>query len=98
MKEQNILSLAFIVAMLSTVLISSWFILNIINDLTLLFSENMYKLLLIAVFVCFILSIVLLKKLLIEIRYKIDSYRAKERNIRDIYLYNQLLDPPNTNN
>ena len=98
MKEQNILSLAFIVTVLSTVIISSWFILNIINDLTLLFSENMYKLLLIAVFVCFILSIVLLKKLLIEIRYKIDSYKEKERNIRDIYLYNQLLDPPNTNN
>ena len=97
MKEQNKLSLAFIVTMLSTVIISSWFILNIINDATLLFSENVYQLVLIIICVCFILSIVLLKKFLVEIRYEIESYKEKERNIRDIYLYNQLLDPPNTN-
>ena len=98
MKEQNLLSLAFIITMLSTGLISSWFIINIINDVNLLFSEIMYQLVLIVICICFMLSIIFFRKLLVEIRYEIDSHNEKEKNVRDIYLYNQLLDPPTTNN
>jgi hypothetical protein len=44
------------------------------------------------------MSIFLLKKILVEIRYDIDSRKEKEKNVRDIYMYDQLLDPPTTNN
>ena len=98
MNEQNPLCLAFIISILSTLVISTWFIYNIIGDISLFFSHTIYQMLLIIICVCFVLSAIFFRKLLTEVRYEVDNRKEKERNIRDIYLYNQLLDPPSTNN
>jgi len=98
MKEQKRLSLAFIIILLSTIICSSWLIFNIITDISLLLTENKFQIILVIICICFILSIFLLKKILVEIRYETDKNKENERNIRDVYLYNQLLDPPSTNN
>lgn len=98
MKEQNKLGLAFTISTIFTIIVAYWFISSILNDFNLLLSNNICKLIGVFVFLCFIFSMYLLKKLLVELRYEIDSHKEKERNVRDIYLYNQLLDPPTTNN
>ena len=98
MKEQNKLGLAFTISTIFTFIVSYWFVSSILTDFNLLFSENIYKIIGIFLILSFIFSMYLLKKFLIELRYEIDSFREKEKNIRDIYMYNQLLDPPTTNN
>lgn len=98
MKERNKLSATFILTILLTILLASWLICNIINDISLLFSDNIYLAVLVAICFCLIISIVLLRSFLVEVRYDIDEQKSKKKNIRDVYLYNQLLDPPSTNN
>ena len=92
MQDKNKLGIACIISMLVTIIFSAWFIFNIIT------TENLYQIGLIILCICFIITVVLLRKFLVEIRYEIDTQKEKEKNIHDIYLYNQLLDPPSTNN
>ena len=92
MQDKNKLGIACIISILVTSIFSTWFIFNMIT------TENLYQIGLIILCICFIITVVLLRKFLVEIRYEIDTQKEKEKNIRDIYLYNQLLDPPSTNN
>ena len=92
MQDKNKLGIACIISMLVTIIFSTWFILNIIT------TENLYQIGLIILCICFIITVVLLRRFSVEIRYEIDTQKEKEKNIHDIYLYNQLLDPPSTNN
>jgi len=92
MQDKNKLGIACIISILITIIFSTWFIFNIIT------TENLYQIGLIILCICFITTVVLLRRFSVEIRYEIDTQKEKEKNIHDIYLYNQLLDPPSTNN
>jgi len=92
MQDKNKLGIACIISMLVTIIFSTWLIFNIIT------TENLNQIGLVVTCICFILTVVLLRKFSVETRYEIDTQKEKEKNIHDIYLYNQLLDPPSTNN
>ena len=92
MQDKNKLGIACIISILITIIFSTWFIFNIIT------TENLYQIGLIILCICFTITVVLLRRFSVEIRYEIDSQKEKQKSIHDIYLYNQLLDPPSTNN
>jgi len=92
MQDKNKLGIACIISILVTSIFSTWFIFNMIT------AENLYQIGLIILCICFIITVVLLRRFSVEIRYEIDTQKEKEKNIHDIYLYNQLLDPPSANN
>lgn len=60
---------------------------DIVVDIALLFSVFF-----------FIFFYVIFRRFIVEFTYDLDEKRQKERNIRDCYLYNMLLNPPEENN
>jgi len=94
MKEKRIFALIFIIC--SIIAIIS--ILIICINSKLFFSEVIYQLLLVIILLNIFLARLYLCRLLVEIRYDIDETKGKEKNVRDCYLYHQLLNPPEVNN
>jgi len=92
MQEKNKLGLACVISIISTLLFSVWLIVSFI------LTGIVNQIVLIVTFISFIVTLFLLRKSIVEIRYEINNRKEKEKNIHDIYLYNQLLDPPSTNN
>jgi len=88
MNEQRLFGVLFLIFLSITILL-----------FTLIFiSDNYFQISTIFMVICLTISIVYLRKHLIEIQYVLKSDKEKQKNIRDIYLYHQLLDPPKNNN
>ena len=64
----------------------------------LIITENLYQFILTMSCLSFIVTVVSLHRLLFDLQYKINEVKDKEKNVRDIYQYDQLLDPPSMNN
>jgi len=50
------------------------------------------------IFISFLVVLLSFRKLLIDVKSDISEKTLKEKNIRDIYQYNQILDPPDIDN
>jgi hypothetical protein len=50
------------------------------------------------IFISFLVVFLSIRKLLIDTKSDISEKTLKEKNIRDIYQYNQILDPPDIDN
>lgn len=50
------------------------------------------------IFISFLVVLFSLRKLLMDVKSDISEKVLKEKNIRDIYQYNQVLDPPDIDN
>lgn len=76
---------------------ASWLLFNIIGNIELLL-EPFYQF--VAILTCFtaLVGITSLRKLLIGIRFKINDIKEKEKNVKECYQYEQLLNPPIMNN
>jgi len=86
--------------LLSTVLIilsASWLLLNIVGNIELLL-EPLHQLVVIVLFLSILISTACLRKLLVDIRFKINEIKEKEKNVKECYQYDQLLNPPIMNN
>ena len=92
MQEKNKLGLACVISIINTLLFSVCLIVSFI------LTGIVNQIVLIVTFISSIVTLFLLRKSIVEIRYEINNRKEKEKNIHDIYLYNQLLDPPSTNN
>lgn len=55
-------------------------------------------LVLVIAIISFTLSMYFISQMLVDVRVEIKKAREKERNIRDILEYNQVLDPPSIYN
>lgn len=89
MKETKTLGIIFI-SSLSILVISC-----LILILSLLFKKTSFQSIFVIVIIGFCISFFSLRKFLVESRYEIDEKKQKEKNIRDCYKYQQLLNPPN---
>lgn len=67
-------------------------------NINLVLLETIYQLVLMVALLNFFIAIVFLRRFLAEIRYDLDERKGKEKNVRDCYLYYQLLNPPELNN
>ncbi len=94
MKEKRILALAFIFPLLIAIMS----ILFVMFNINLVLLEIIYQLVLMVALLSFFIAIVFLRRFLVEIRYDLDERKGKEKNVRDCYLYHQLLNPPELNN
>ncbi len=50
------------------------------------------------IFISFLVVLLSFRKLLIDMKSDISEKKLKEKNIRDIYQYSQILDPPDIDN
>jgi len=82
-----------------TILLVLAIILMIFNlfNIDLLFTEIVYQFVLILSCLSLFASIISIREILVDVKLKIVEENEKERNIKDVYRYQQLLDPPDTN-
>ena len=72
-----------------------WIIFNIFN-LNLILTQYPFQFVFILSCLSFIVSILSIRKLLAEVKNILKEERVKERNVKDVYVYSQLLDPPDS--
>ena len=94
MMRSKILTITFTFWVLIIVLSVSWLIFLFVNNFQLAFSNMLILFVLIIACFSFILSIFFMSQMLIDVRSEIKKAKEKEKNIRDFYQYDQLLDPP----
>ena len=74
----------------------AWIIFNIFNS-SLLFTEFTFQFVFILSCLCFFVSVISIKELISDVKNILKEEKIKQKNVKDVYMYNQLLDPPDTN-
>ena len=97
MTGRRTLIIVFLFSLSSVLLSISWFIFNRV-DIGLILTDNLYQFVLTMSCLSFAVTVVSLCRLLFDLQHKIDEVKDKEKNVRDIYQYDQLLNPPIMNN
>lgn len=97
MTDRRTLVIVFLFSLSSVVLSVSWFILNRV-DIGSILTENPYQFVLIMLCLSFVVTVISLHRLLSDLQHKINEVKDKEKNVKDIYQYDQLLSPPIMNN
>jgi hypothetical protein len=97
MAQKKTLTTIFLFSTAFAILSALWLLFNIIGNIELLL-ETSYQFVVTLMFLSILVSIACLRKLLIDIRSKINKIKEKEKNIKECYQYDQLLNPPIMNN
>jgi len=98
MKRSNILTMTFTFWVLLILMSVSWLVFLFYNNLHLVSSNIIIGLVLVIAIISFTLSMYFISQMLVDVRIELKKARAKEKNIRDILEYNQVLDPPSIYN
>jgi predicted Zn-dependent protease len=72
-----------------------WIIFNIFN-VNLILTQSPFQFVFILSCLSFIVSILTIRKLLAEVKNILKEERFNQRNVKDVYMYSQLLDPPDS--
>jgi high-affinity nickel permease len=99
MTDRKLFSIVFILSFLFLVLSVIWFVLRIATGSTgLIFTEISDQIILIIGFISFFIAFLSVRKLLEDIRYEINEIKEIEKNVRDFYRYEQLMNPSDIDN
>lgn len=98
MKKVKILIMIFTFWILLIILSSSWLVFLFLNNLHLATTNFQYGLILVIALFSFFLSMYFIMQILYDVRVELKKEREKQRNIRDMYKYDQLLEPPSIYN
>lgn len=100
MVQKKTLIKTFLLSTALMILSASWLLLNIVGNIESLL-EPLHQLVVIVLFLSILIStvcLVCLRKILVDIRFKINEIKKKEKNVKECYQYDQLLNPPIMNN
>ena len=97
MVQKKTLIKTFFLSSVLMILSVSWLLLNIVGNIELLL-DPLHQLVVIVLFLSIFISTVCLRKILTDIRFKINEIKKKEKNVKECYQYDQLLNPPIMNN
>ena len=98
MKKVKTLTMIFTFWILLIILSSSWLILLFINNFYLATSNILFGIILLIAGFSFLLSMYFIVQILYDVRVELKKEREKQKNIRDMYKYDQLLEPPSIYN
>jgi hypothetical protein len=73
---------------------ASWLVYIFSNSISVITQDFLVLLVLILASVSFVISTFFVIQMLIDLRKEMRKTREREKNIKDIYQYDQLLDPP----
>lgn len=94
MKKVKMLTMVFIFWVLLIVMSVSWLIFLFVNNFYLIFQDISFSLVLVLASVSFFLSMFFVYQIVVDVLVEIKKAKENEKNIKDIYDYNQVLDPP----
>jgi len=98
MNNRRILLLIFIFSFLFGIMEIAWFFYNFNKNMSLIFTESIIQFVLAGLCLSFFVAFLALYKYFND--EQIENVKPKdiEKNIKDIYQYEQLLNPPDVNN
>jgi len=94
MKKVRMLTMVFTFWVLLIIMSASWLVFLLLNNIHLVFQDLIFSLVLIIACISFSLSMFFIYQIVVDVLIEIKKTREKERNIKDILEYNQVLDPP----
>lgn len=98
MRKIKMLTMIFSFWVLLIILSAAWLVFLIYNNYYLISINFIYLAVLIIACLAFILSMYFIFQILLEVRIELKKAKEKERDIKDIFQYDQLLDPPSIYN
>jgi hypothetical protein len=98
MKKVKALTMTMTFWVLLIILSISWLIFLILNNLILVQTNIFLLLVLLVAALSFTLSMYFIYQIIFDVRVELKKAREKEKNVRDILHYEQLLDPPSIYN
>lgn len=98
MKRSKILTMTFTFWILLITMSVSWLVFLFYNNLHLVASNIIMGLILVVALISFTLSMYFITQMLVDVRVELRKAREKEKNVRDILQYKQILDPPSIYN
>jgi len=94
MKGRKTRGILFFFCIILATLSGSWIFISILDGMKLFFTEFVYQFVFIMSCLSFFISVVSTHQILASVKEKIEDVKNKEKNVKDMYRYNQLLDPP----
>jgi TRAP-type C4-dicarboxylate transport system permease small subunit len=76
----------------------SWIAFIIFNHVKIVFSDFMFMIVLIIASVSFFIALISIFKILKGVKSEIKNINQKEKNVKDVYLYDQIAEPPSMYN
>ena len=95
MKGRNFQGILFIIWLIIATLSAIWILFSIILDVNLILTETVYQFVLLISCLSLIIATISIHEMLTNAKNKIIDQKIKEKNVRDVYRYQQLLCPPN---
>jgi len=92
------LTMIFVFSLSLMILSTSLLIFHLMGHVDFFLETPTFILILITGCLGFILAAMSFFKIQVEVEYKIDELEDTEKSIRDMYQYDQVLDPPEINN
>jgi hypothetical protein len=98
MRKVKALTMTMTFWVLLIILSVSWMVYLVINNYYLVETSILFLLLLIVAGLAFSLSMYFIFQILFDVRIELRKAREKEKNVRDILHYEQIVDPPSIYN
>ena len=98
MRKIKTLAIIFTFWVLLIILSAAWLIFLVYNNYYLISINIIYLTVLIVACFAFVLSLFFIFQVLIDVRIQLKKAKQKERNIKDILQYDQILEPPSMYN
>ncbi len=98
MRKVKALTMTMTFWVLLIILSTAWLVFLIVNNLILIQTNIFLLLVFIVAALSFTLSMYFIFQIIFDIRVELKKAREKEKNIRDIIQYEQLLEPPSIYN
>ena len=98
MRKVKALTMTITFWVLLIILSSAWLVFLIVNNLILIQTNIFLLLVLIVAGLSFTLSMYFIFQIIFDIRVELKKAREKEKNIRDIIQYEEILEPPSVYN
>ena len=94
MKGRNFQGILFIIWLIIATLSAIWILFSITLDVNLILTETVYQFVLLISCLSLIIATISIHEMLTNAKNKIIDQKIKEKNVRDVYRYQQLLNPP----
>ena len=88
------LTMVFTFWILLIVLSASWLLFLLLNNIQMVYENSLFILVLVVACISFVLSLFFIYQIVIDVLFEIKRERDKEKNIKDILQYEQVVDPP----
>jgi len=98
MRKIKTLAIIFTFWILLIILSAAWLVFLVYNNFYLISINLIYLAVLIVACFAFVLSMFFIFQVLIDVRIQLKKAKQKERDIKDILQYDQILEPPSIYN